>query len=499
MNYNNLKLVGISHDVKYIFTNEGILETNSFFSNSKTDLIEYSYENFHLGIQMLKEHNSTFYKANQISLLEYSNSPRKSLYRLLEIFEVKNYTTIIKEWEEVYGNKLLLINESVDKLLVESRVNDAWNGINQILEWTLNPFSSEFYSGKNWGEIGSGIVGAGKKTVDWAYDQGKKTVNWTADQIKQIRDKGFFTWAGEKVSYAWNYVKDAVARAWNCLTNNFFECLMEGIREAAFSAVGMGVMTAISFIPGVGQVADVIVFGSLLLWDIYKMLSGKYESGKYKWSWVEIIIDAICAVLPALGFLAKSALRGIKGFGELGIKAATEGGIFGRILNFFKGSLGKVFSALGRSMKFVGEKLGLEFLVKYGSKAETILSKEVQVAEKAAQTGAKEGKKGVVATAKDSLKKAGEGVKQFTKDFKFTKPIPVVLKKSGKTVLVTAALCSALGVDGWTCQHKIENGEISEEEIKKAEESLKAGLKSGEITKEMDKMSVEDAEKLGLF
>jgi hypothetical protein len=491
MNYNNLKLVGISHDVKYIFTNEGILETNSFFSNSKTNLIEYSYENLHLGIQMLKEHYSTFYKANQISLIEYSNSPRRSLYRLLEIFELKNYTTIIKEWEEVYGNKLLLINESVDKLLVESRINDAWNSISNILhENMIGDFLSDPI-----GSIGRGVKNVGS----WAYDQGKKAVDWTVDQAKQIRDKGFFTWAGEKVNSAWNYVKDAVARAWNCLTNNFFECLMEGIREAAFSAVGMGVMTVVSFIPEAGQITDVIVFGSLLIWDIYKMLSGKYESGKYKWSWMEIIIDAICAALPALGFLAKSALKGIKGFAELGVKAVTEGGIFKKVFNFFKNNLSKIFSTVGKSMKFVGEKLGLEFLVKYGSKAETILSKEVSVMEKAATEAAKQGEKGIVGTAKDSLKKAGEGVKQFTKDFKFTKPIPVVLKKSGKTVLVTAALCAALGVDGWTCQHKIENGEISEEQIKKAEEDLKAGLKSDKLKQEMSKLTVQDAEAQGLF
>jgi hypothetical protein len=150
-------------------------------------------------------------------------------------------------------------------------------------------------------------------------------------------------------------------------------------------------------------------------------------------------------------------------------------------------------------MKFVGEKLGLEFLVKYGSKAETILTKGVEASEKAALASTKEGKKSIVGTARDSLKKAGQGIKQFTKDFKFTKPLPVVLKKSGKTVMITAALCAALGVDGWTCQHKIENGEISEEEIKKAEEKLKFGLQSKEIKKEMDKMSVEDAEKQGLF
>ncbi|NBU97391.1 MAG: HlyD family efflux transporter periplasmic adaptor subunit, partial [Spirochaetia bacterium] len=62
-----------------------------------------------------------------------------------------------------------------------------------------------------------------------------------------------------------------------------------------------------------------------------------------------------------------------------------------------------------------------------------------------------------------------------SKDFKFTKPLPVVLKKSGKTVMITAGLCAALGLDGWSCQHKIENGEVSEEEIKKASLNLAQG------------------------
>ena len=65
--------------------------------------------------------------------------------------------------------------------------------------------------------------------------------------------------------------------------------------------------------------------------------------------------------------------------------------------------------------------------------------------------------------------------------------------------MITAGLCAALGLDGWSCQHKIENGEVSEEEIKKAEEKLKEGLKSNELKKEMDKMSVEDAEAMGLI
>ena len=72
MNYNQLKLESISHDVKYIFTNEGILETKSFFSNDKTEIIDYSFDNLKFGLQIMKEHYRTFYNANQMSLIEYS-------------------------------------------------------------------------------------------------------------------------------------------------------------------------------------------------------------------------------------------------------------------------------------------------------------------------------------------------------------------------------------------------------------------------------------------
>ncbi len=64
----------------------------------------------------------------------------------------------------------------------------------------------------------------------------------------------------------------------------------------------------------------------------------------------------------------------------------------------------------------------------------------------------------------------------------------------GKTVLITAGLCAALGLDGWTCAHKAENGELSEEDIKKAEKALE----SGEFRAQLDQMSVEDAEAIGL-
>jgi hypothetical protein len=71
------------------------------------------------------------------------------------------------------------------------------------------------------------------------------------------------------------------------------------------------------------------------------------------------------------------------------------------------------------------------------------------------------------------LDKAEAGVQQFLKDFKFGKPTPVVMKKAGGTVLLTAALCSAMGVpDPWGCRHHVENEKISPEEINKLQQAL---------------------------
>ena len=155
MNTKDLRFEGVSKNLRYIFTNKGILQTGDFFKN-KGNIIKYSPENIHVAVTMMKEHEEVFYKAGKKSLVEYANSSRKFLYKVMEIFELRNSSSIIKEWEERFGNKLLLLNESTDKLLVENRVNDSWNGIKLILEWTLNPFNKEFYTGSNWKWIVTG-------------------------------------------------------------------------------------------------------------------------------------------------------------------------------------------------------------------------------------------------------------------------------------------------------------------------------------------------------
>jgi hypothetical protein len=82
--------------------------------------------------------------------------------------------------------------------------------------------------------------------------------------------------------------------------------------------------------------------------------------------------------------------------------------------------------------------------------------------------------------AKEKLATAGKEIKQFSKTLQTMTPKRVIIKKSGTAVLLTAAFCAALGVDDpWMCQHKVESGQVSEEEL--------------------DQLSVDDAEKLGLI
>ena len=120
-----LQYQGISENMKYVFTNKGIVPTVDFFKNDKKiNIIEYSYENLNIAVDILKEHKEIYYKLDMISLVEYSNSSRKFLYELVEIFKPENSVSLIKEWEEQFGSKLLLINESVDKLIIESRINE---------------------------------------------------------------------------------------------------------------------------------------------------------------------------------------------------------------------------------------------------------------------------------------------------------------------------------------------------------------------------------------
>lgn len=463
-----LQFQGVSQNLKYIFTNKGIVPiSNTILKESDYKFIDYSFENLNLAVEIMMEHNELFYKNGVIKLTEYTTASRKFLNNLVEIFQPQNSIQILSEFETKVGSKLLLLNESVDKNIIENNVKNSWNYLKLLVEdevkW-YNPLSWNWKKGA-------------QNVANFAQQAATDVKDWGKEQVKQIKQKGLGTYLKDKASSIWDSVKNAVKSAYKCLTNNFAECLFENLRKAAMSPVGMGVMVGLSYaIPGVGQVPDIIVFGSLLIWDVYKMLSGKYESGEYAWGWGDIIIDSVMMLLPALGPILKGLLGGVKSIGQFAAKAFTKGGALMKAFNLLKAGASKLIGFIGKASAWIGEKLGLTWLKNIGPRAESVVSnmtKELEAASAAGRTfKPKEAltqtiKKGqqTIQKAGQELSKKGSQLKQFFKDGKLLNPVPVVARKTGKVIVLTAAFCASMGVDGYTCEEKAENGEFTQEMV----------------------------------
>lgn len=498
-NQNHDQVVAMSANLGYLFTNKGVskvsYETNDL---NGRNFVPYTHEHLNVASKILQENINFKYKIGSLSLTEYTSEPRRFLNLLMETFEVNNGITIIKEWEEKFGNKLLLINESTDNLLIEERVNNSWEGIHQII--------SEGILGDIWGGIksaGSAIATGVSNAAGWVKDKAVAAKDWVVDQGKQIGEKGFFGWAADKAKNVWNYVKDKIAAAWNCIKAGL-ECVMEGIRSLVTSAGGTAVLTGLSFIPVVGQVTNAVIFGALLLWDLYQMSQGKGD-------WVNIIVDSMALILPAAGKLLKTAMVGIKSFSQLGAAAASKGGILAKVVNAFRSGITTLGGYVTKAATWLGEKLGMTTLANWGKNATSKLasmSDELAAGAKGAKGTVTAGAKGVkgtvtagakgvkgtvtanakkVAVSKMGSKASQESIKKATplqqlktiwaKNPKT--PIPptgTIVKASGKAFLLTAGICAALGLDGFTCADKVEKGQVTPEQLKVAEEKAQMEL-----------------------
>ena len=462
MKNTKLSFEGMSHNLQYVFTNRGVVKLSEQLNDlNGKNYLSYTYNNLNVAIDIMKENFDFKFKTGQLDLVEYAAAPRKFLANIIEIYRPENSITLIKEWENIFGGDLLLINESVDRLIIESRITESWESFKVLLEQWYNP--------ADWARgLGKGI----KNAYDYGNEKFQKFTKWGASQINQIQQKGIWNYAKEKGAALWDTVKNAVKSAYKCLRNNFVECLMEGIRDVVMSAGGIAVLTGISMIPAIGQIPTVIIFGALLLWDLYKMASGKYESGgpeNYQWDVWDIVIDAISLLLPALGKVVKGLGGNIKTFAQFGKQAISKGGVLLKVFNAIKGGLVQLGGYIAKAATWLGEKLGMTSMKNWGSKATAQLSKITD--DMVAGGGGK-----ITTKVASKIKPASVG--QKTKDFlnKAYRPalgneIPatgVIVKSMRNTFLVTTAICAALGLNGATCTQKIESGEVTPEQYEAA-------------------------------
>lgn len=351
MNNTPLKLEGFSKNLRYIFTNKGMYD----FLDDK--VLRYESISLSNTINILQEIQEFEYKSKQISLQEHLSNPRRAMISLSEIFFPESNVTIVKEWETGFGNKLLLINESTDTLILEERINDAWNGIKLIFE-----------------ELEEGWLGD-------AWD-----------------------WTKKKASQAWNWIKEKAMSAWKCLTDDFTKCLMEGLREALFSPVGMAVEVFLT-VTGIGAPVVMILWGLLLVWDVYLLFSGKPE-----FSWWNILFDVLGLVTSGTG--AAPARAAVKSAGLLGKtgrslevvvkEAISKGGKVGEIIKTIGGSISRGLSSIlgfiKRGTEWVSKNFGIKFLDKWVGKAKDMVDNLVNVIK---GTGKKVG---------TTLKKTGQAI-----------------------------------------------------------------------------------------
>jgi hypothetical protein len=445
-------MIGMSVNMGYLFTDKGVVKM-SFEQNDLNgrNFVPYTFESLNIALDIINENFNFKYKTGSISLTEYTSEPRRFLYFLIETLKPENTIKIIQEWESNHGNKLLLINESVDKLLIEKRVVDSWNSIKLIIE------QGEWYNPVNIANKVGDIAKTGAKNVyNYGKDLVKQGAEWVKDQDKLIKQKGFTQWAKESAGKVWGYVKNKIADVWNCAKEGI-ECIMEGMRKLVFTAGGTALLTGVSMIPVVGQITNGVIFGSLLLWDVYKGLTGK------GWNIMNIIISSIAILAPALGKIMKTAFAGIKSFAQLGVAAVSKGGIFLKVFNLLKSGIGSLTKLIGQAAKFLGEKLGLKSLQNWGTKVQQKVSQMVDEMATAAKTK----------TPKPNTPKPG--LKSKVKDIwakQPPKPIPpggVIVDRMGQSFLLTTGICAALGLEGLTCQQKVGSGEITDEQLKKAQ------------------------------
>jgi hypothetical protein len=240
---------------------------------SFSDLIDIIGENVEYMVQNLKS-----------DLREMSSFTRKNAYNVFEYFESDKKLSLMMEYEVKFGTSLL--NESVAN--PHKVIKETWDWIKEqtkILEQTFNPFNKEFYTTSNWKKAGKNVV----------------------DDVKS---------SAKSVGNAILHPIDTAKKGINWVKKNGFGGVMEYIREFLYSGKGIAVQI-FAQMTGVGNLAVGVVWGAMLLWDLYKVFSGK------DWDWLHIVFDIMGIISGGLVGGLKTAMSGVKiakGGGVQGMK-----------------------------------------------------------------------------------------------------------------------------------------------------------------------------------
>ena len=332
-----MKILGVSHDEKYLFLDEGyytVSEEDSF----TPVFIKYGAKNIQEMLKIRRDNDLYLYENEQIDFIDFVSGPRKLLNSLLEFVnvDVNSKMRYLTEWDKKSDQSIYLLRESYDPLILEEKMSQEW----------LNLGSMMIQEGF-WSTVWDGIKGAG-------------------------------SWIGKNVIMP--------------IINNGIIPFLRWVRRNSQTYAGIIIELILTFTPLVGGVK--LVYLLFIALDIYEIVTGDFDPkdpDRAKMPYIFLLIDIISwGLTGAVGKAAKGPVIVAIHTGKATPKALSwifkkmkglvgmlDGAIKG-ILNFLKklfpksGVIGKIASGFGNVMK----KLGQELAELTGVKATAELAKK---------------------------------------------------------------------------------------------------------------------------
>lgn len=286
-----MKILGVSQDDKYLFTDNGYY----LVENGDSNFFRYSTNSITELFKMYKSNVEYNFSNGLISLQERLLSPKKFINIILESFEVsENLRVLIEsEWLKVTQSNFI-INEDSNSLLIENVISESWNQCELICE--------------NW---------------------------W--DNIKQ------------GASNVWGNIKKGATKV---LNNVIIPIIKKGvlpflrwIRRGLNSYIGMVIDIIASLFPTV--VVMKAIWGMIVMLDIYEIGTGDYDPKDPMRAQAPILM-----LIPDLISLIFTAVAGK--FVGTGIKTAGVG-FFKTLSPSMKNLLTRLIEYLPRLKPFLDE------------------------------------------------------------------------------------------------------------------------------------------------
>ena len=391
-----MKILGVSHDEKYLFLDEGyytVSEEDSFTPIFR----KYGSKNIQEMLKIRRDNDLYLYENNQIDFTDLISGPKKLLSSLLEFVDVNINikSKYLIEWDKKSDQSLYLLRESYDTLILEEKMEQEWENLGSMM------IQEGF-----WGDVWSGVKGAGK-------------------------------WIGNKIIMP--------------IINQGIIPFLRWVRRSSQTYAGIIIELILTFTPLVGGVK--IIYLIFIVLDIYEIITGDFDPkdpNRAKMPYIFLAIDILSwGLTGAIGKGIKAPMIAAKQSGKAIPKSISWvfkklKGVVGLLENAMKGVFGflnkvfpknKVVSTVASGFTNIMKKLGKELGEMTGVKATAQMAKNAPgTLLKRAGTGALVGVALAEFFTEERMKKGDSGpdVKKLQEFINFTATEPEG-KKFGMT------------------------------------------------------------------